>query len=161
VGDGVASTPVTIGNFCSIAPGVRMTHRIQHPCIANPRLVSTASAGNLHGYPQIDMQHGITIGHDVWIGEHAVLLAPLVIGNGAIIGAYSVVAKSIPHYAVAVGNPCRVMRMRFDSDTVDQLLDIQWWSWPDEVIAERMADLHDVETLVAKYGYETFRTNYG
>jgi acetyltransferase-like isoleucine patch superfamily enzyme len=161
MGDGFITTPVTVGNFTSIAPGVRMVHRIQHPCVANPNLVSTAAAGNLPGYPNVDMQHGIDIGHDVWIGENAVLLAPLVIGNGAIIGAHAVVAKSVPHYAVVVGNPCQIKRFRFDEDTIDQLLEIQWWSWPDDVIAERLADLHDVTTLVAKYGYETFRTNYG
>lgn len=151
VGTGDVSTDVTVGSYTSIAPGVRMNHRIQHPCVDDPLLVSTYC---LSGYPPPSVKHGITIGSDVWIGRDAVLLAPITIGHGAIIGAFSVVAKDIPPYAVVVGNPAQVIRYRFDPETVARLLTMQWWDWPEAVIAERAADLRDVGVLVTKYGYE-------
>ncbi len=151
------SAAVTIGNFTSVAPGVQMHPRTQHPCIANPSLVSTAVC--IPGYPRAQSDDGIAIGNDVWIGRNAILLAPITIGDGAIIGAYSVVAKDIPPYAVVVGNPAQVLRYRFGGPTVARLLTIQWWDWPDEVIAERSEDLQDVRILIEKYAYDEFPEN--
>ena len=51
------------------------------------------------------------------------------IGDGAIIGANSVVAKDVPPYCVAGGNPCRVIRQRFDNELIAYLLQIKWWDW--------------------------------
>ena len=56
------------------------------------------------------------------------------LGDGAIIGANSVVASDIPPYAVAVGNPCRVTRMRFDDELIAYLLQLKWWDWDIEKI---------------------------
>jgi virginiamycin A acetyltransferase len=56
------------------------------------------------------------------------------IGDGAIIGANSVVASDIPPYAVAVGNPCRVVKMRFDDEFIAYLLKLKWWDWDIEKI---------------------------
>ncbi len=53
---------------------------------------------------------------------------------GAIIGTNSVVASDIPPYAVAVGNPCRVVRMRFDDEFIAFLLQLKWWDWDIEKI---------------------------
>lgn len=52
----------------------------------------------------------ITVGHNVWFGGNVVVLGGVTIGDGAVIGAGSVVTKDIPPYALAVGNPCRVIR---------------------------------------------------
>jgi acetyltransferase-like isoleucine patch superfamily enzyme len=152
-GDAHATTRVTVGNFTSIGPGVQMHGRIQHPCIAHPALVSTSTGKHIPGYPPVTVRDGIAIGSDVWIGQNAVLLGGITIGHGAIVGAYAVVAKDVPPYAVVVGNPAHVKRHRFDPETVAALLTVQWWDWPDDVIAERAADLRDVRTLVAKYAY--------
>lgn len=54
----------------------------------------------------------VIIGNDVWIGTRVIILPGVRIGDGAIIGAGSVVTKSIPPLAVAVGNPARVIRQR-------------------------------------------------
>ena len=159
IGSGDITANVVVGNYTSIARAVQMHPRLQHPCIANPLLVSTAC---LPTYPPPANDEGpITIGNDVWIGRNAVLLGKLTIGDGAIIGAYSVVAKDIPPYAVVVGNPAQIKRYRFeispgvpDEETIAALLDLQWWNWPEEVIAERAADMHNVYALIAKYAYE-------
>ena len=62
------------------------------------------------------------IGHDVWIGSQAIILPGVTIGTGAVIGAGAVVAKDVPAYAVAVGNPARVVKYRFERDLIDRLL---------------------------------------
>lgn len=69
------------------------------------------------------------IGHGVWIGDSVIILSGVNIGNGAVIGAGSVVTKSIPAYAIAVGNPAKVIKYRFDNAICTQLEELQWWSW--------------------------------
>ena len=70
----------------------------------------------------------IIIGNDVWIGSDVKILGGVKIGSGAVIGANSVVAKDIPPYAVAVGNPARVIKYRFDEETIKKFMQIQWWN---------------------------------
>ena len=76
------------------------------------------------------------IGHDVWLGHGVMIVGGVKIGNGAVIGAGSVVAKNIPPYAIAVGNPARVIRYRLDADTIRKLQLIKWWNWDIKKINE-------------------------
>ncbi len=91
------------------------------------------------------------IGNDVWIGRDAVVMPGVRIGDGAIIGAHAVVAKDVPPYAVVVGNPGRVARIRFAPETVDALLAIRWWDWPIETIQANLAAITgaDIDALRA------------
>lgn len=79
-----------------------------------------------------------TIGHDVWIGTGAALMPGVSIGPGAIIAAHAVVTRDVPPYALAAGNPARVVRLRFDEATVATLLRVAWWDWPVERITARL-----------------------
>ena len=63
----------------------------------------------------------VIIGNDVWIGSHATFLAGHRVGNGVVIGADAVVAKNVPPYAIVVGNPARVIKYRFDPETIRKL----------------------------------------
>ena len=69
----------------------------------------------------------IIIGNDVWIGQNVTVMPGVHIGDGAIIGTNSVVAKDIPPYSIAVGNPCRIVRKRFDDELIELLLKLRWW----------------------------------
>lgn len=69
----------------------------------------------------------VTIGNDVWIGSNVTLLNGITLGHGSVIGAGSVVTKDVPPYAIVGGNPARVLRMRFDEDTIAALLELKWW----------------------------------
>jgi len=60
----------------------------------------------------------VTIEDDVWVGARAVILRGVRIGRGSVIGAGSVVTKSVPPYAIVAGNPARVVRFRWDVDTI-------------------------------------------
>lgn len=67
------------------------------------------------------------IGNDVWIGHGAFIKPGLTIGTGAIIAAYAVVVKDVPAYAIVGGNPAKVLKYRFDEDTINKLLKSEWW----------------------------------
>ena len=81
------------------------------------------------------------VGNDVWIGQNVTILPGVHIGDGAIIGAKSVVAGDIPPYTVAAGNPCRVIRPRFDRDLTEYLLELRWWDWDAEKIFRNLEAL--------------------
>ena len=99
-------------------------------------------------------RHQILIGSDVWIGADAVLMGGVHIGSGAVIGAGAVVAKDVPPYAVVVGNPARIVRYRFDAETVAALLRIKWWNWrQDEISAHIPQFIHDLPAFIAAFDH--------
>lgn len=116
-----------IGRYCSLSSGVRILNhnhplhfRSTHAFFFNPRLGITKSW-------EIEYS-SLKIGHDVWIGHNAVILPNVTeIGTGAVISAGAVINKNIPPYAVLVGNPSRIVKYRFPVETIQSLLDSQWW----------------------------------
>tara|TARA_B110000261_G_scaffold65234_1_gene76527 strand:- start:5311 stop:5922 length:612 start_codon:yes stop_codon:yes gene_type:complete len=71
----------------------------------------------------------VTIGHGVWIGDSVIILGGVSVGNGAVIGAGSVVTKSILPYSIAVGNPARTIKYRFNQEIIDLIEKSKWWEW--------------------------------
>lgn len=69
------------------------------------------------------------IGNDVWIGDHVVIMSGVKIGDGAIVAAGAVVTKDVPPYAIVGGVPARVIKYRFDENTIRRLIDLQWWDY--------------------------------
>jgi acetyltransferase-like isoleucine patch superfamily enzyme len=94
----------------------------------------------------------IVIGNDVWIGSRARVLSGVTIGDGAVIGGNTVVAKDVRPYAIVVGNPGREVRRRFSDEQVEALLEIAWWNWPMEKIVERVSELCDpnIDRFIAR-----------
>lgn len=74
----------------------------------------------------------VRIGAGCWVGDNVIILPEVEIGHGAVVGAGAVVTRSVPAYAVAVGNPARVVRYRFPEEVVELLRDVEWWTWDDE-----------------------------
>lgn len=125
-----------IGKFCSIACGTKFIFTS-----ANHTLNSLSS----YTFPLFweeweldkkdvanawDNKGDIIIGNDVWIGYEAIILSGVHIGDGAIIGARSVVSKDVPPYTIVGGIPAKEIRKRFDENTIKKLLKIQWWNYP-------------------------------
>ena len=76
----------------------------------------------------------VTVGNDVWLGTHAVILPEVTIGDGVVVGAGAVVTSDVPPYAVVVGVPARIIGYRFSDDLIKEMLAIAWWDWdPDKV----------------------------
>ncbi|WP_413577891.1 sugar O-acetyltransferase [Bdellovibrio sp. HCB290] len=88
---------ITIGEDCQIAPGVQF-YTATHPLEAKTRKSGLESA------------HPITIGNNVWIGGNAIICPGVTIGDNSVVGAGSVVTKSLPANVLAVGNPARIIR---------------------------------------------------
>jgi virginiamycin A acetyltransferase len=81
------------------------------------------------------------IGNDVWIGYDATIMPGVTIGDGAIIGTGSLITKDVQPYEIVGGNPAQVIRKRFDDETIDFLLQLQWWNWPIEQIREHVLSI--------------------
>ncbi len=81
------------------------------------------------------------VGNDVWIGQNVTVMPGVHIGDGAIIAANSVVVKDVSAYCVAGGNPCKVIRKRFDDGLTEYLLSLKWWDWDAEKIFRNMEAL--------------------
>ena len=104
----------------------------------------------LNHYDHVNRKQ-IIVGNDVWIGCDVTILGGVRIGNGAVIGAGAVIAKDVPPYAVMVGNPARVVKYRFDEETIRALQAIKWWNWPEEKIKENLALLKDPVRFIAEF----------
>lgn len=91
----------------------------------------------------------VKIGHDVWIGRSAIVLASVKVGNGAVIGAGSVVTKDVPPYAVVAGNPARLIRYRFNEKTIRKLQEINWWNFSEERLKTFGGVFNDVDKFLS------------
>ncbi len=133
---------VEIGRYCSIANGVVIGSH-EHPTdwLTTSR---TAYVPDVHGWDRLIAGDGAddiqlkrrpfpggcpitTLGPDTWIGQGAFIKSGVTIGPGAVIGARATVAKDVPPYAIVVGTPGRVLRLRFPEPIVERLLALQWW----------------------------------
>ena len=120
-----------IGKFCQIAAGVEfMMNDANHQMSA----VTTFPFYTLEGWDMeapaaSDMPYkgDTVIGNDVWIGQNATILPGVHIGDGAIIGASSVVGRDVGPYTIVAGNPAKVIRKRFDDELIDLMERFKWW----------------------------------
>ncbi len=86
----------------------------------------------------------------MWIGYDAIILSGVTIGDGAVIGAGTVVSHDVPAYAVVVGDPARIVKYRFEPEQIKQLLQIKWWNWSYKKIRQQKSLLIDVEEKISK-----------
>lgn len=120
-----------IGKFCQIAAGVNF---VMNGANHQMNAASTYPFYIFEGWDQkapplseLPLKGDTVIGNDVWIGQNATILPGVHIGDGAIIGMDSVVAKDIAPYSVAVGNPAKEIRKRFDDELIQLMLKLKWW----------------------------------
>jgi acetyltransferase-like isoleucine patch superfamily enzyme len=111
-----------IGGRCSIWAGDSVGRiTLGRHALLGPEVFITASNYQTKpGTPVMDqpkLERDVIIGDDVWLGARVIVVAGVEIGNGCIIGASSVVTRSIPAGSIAVGNPARVVGQRGDTKT--------------------------------------------
>ena len=85
---------------------------------------------------QLPFKGDTVAGNDMWLGRESVILSGVTIGDGAIVAAYSVVARDVEPYAVVGGNPARPIKKRFSQELIDLLLRLRWWDFPPEKLAD-------------------------
>lgn len=156
-------TALEIGSFCSISDTVTIMlggeHRVDW-VTTYPFSFFFPEAAGFKGHPRT--RGDVVIGNDVWIGYEALILSGVRVGNGAVVGARSVVTRDVEPYSIVAGNPARHVRFRFDEATVKALEAIAWWDWPMEKIREAWPLLlaEDVEAFIVAYGApELIRAN--
>lgn len=146
-----------VGKFCAIGKGVEFIMNG-----ANHRMNSvTTYPFNIMGggweksAPQLEdlpLKGDTVIGNDVWIGQNVIFLPGITVGDGAIIGANSVVTSDVLPYHIVGGNPARVIKKRFSDGQIEHLLNLKWWDWDSEKIFQNLdilcsADLDKIKEI--------------
>jgi virginiamycin A acetyltransferase len=132
-----------VGKYCSIAVGATFIMGGVHQTDA----VSTSLFGLPGGLgPSVP---DIVIGSDAWLAGNTVVLSGVTIGDGAVVGAGSVVINDVPPYGVVFGNPARLMRKRFSDEIVAELMNLRWWDFPAEQVHARRSLLQDTDVRLA------------
>ena len=146
-------TKLKIGKYCSIADDVNIilggNHRTDwistfpFECFSEFQDINNT----IEGHP--NSKGNVVIENDVWIGNGATILSGLKIGNGACIGAMSVVTKDVSPYSIVAGNPAKHIKYRFEEKEINKLLDISWWDWPEEKVKKNIQKLSssNIESL--------------
>jgi len=148
----------TIGKFCNIASLVRINPG-QHP-MHKATQHHMLYRKSMFGFGEDDEEFfdwrkkkQVQIGHDTWIGHGAVIMGGVNVANGSVIGAGAIVTKDIPAYAVAVGNPARIIKYRFDEKTIRDLEEIKWWDWEYQKIKKSLEDFNNINRFIEKYAH--------
>lgn len=123
-----------IGAFCSFADKITVFLGGNH----RADWISTFPFGLMHqeelgdevipGNPAT--KGDVVVGNDVWVGSGVTILSGVSIGDGAVLGANACVTKDVLPYRIVGGNPARVLKQRFDDETIALLLKLKWWTLP-------------------------------
>jgi hypothetical protein len=148
----------SIGKFTSIASHVRINpgnHPTWRACQHHftYRAARYGLGENEEEFFNWRKEQRVSIGHDVWLGYNAVILAGVKVGTGAVVGAGAVVSKDVAPYAVVGGVPAKVIKMRFSPWECENMLALAWWDWPHELLRERLRDFRKLSAyaFIKKY----------
>lgn len=146
-----------IGKFCQIANGIEFmmngaNHRMNSVTTYPFNIMVNGWEKVTPKLEDLPLKGDTVIGNDVWIGQNVTILPGINIGNGAIIAANSVVTKDVPSYHIAGGNPCKIIKKRFDDELIDYLNKIQWWNWNENKIFNNLeilcsSNLEDIKKI--------------
>jgi acetyltransferase-like isoleucine patch superfamily enzyme len=147
--------PVSVGKYSGIHHTVTVfVGGIHHTEWVGLLHVQRDDRGNWRVPPDSLKTRGpVVFGNDCWVTYGAVVMSGVTIGDGAVVGACSVVAKSVEPYEIVAGNPARHVGWRFDEPTRQALLRIRWWDWPDEKVERLRAEIDspDVAGFIARH----------
>jgi acetyltransferase-like isoleucine patch superfamily enzyme len=129
-----------VGAYCSIGANLKIYLGGNH----RTDWITTFPFGHMHNdaFPAgryHAAEHPVSNGHviienDVWIGESTTIMSGVRVGSGSVLAANSVVVKDVEPYSVVGGNPARLINLRFPKEIIQQLLELQWWNYPDDKV---------------------------
>ena len=124
---------INIGSFCSIAANIQIllggNHRPDWVTTYPFGHINTNIFNNFNGAGHPSSNGDVIIGNDVWIGSNTTIMSGITIGDGAVIANNSHVVKNVDPYTIVGGNPAKVIRKRFDDETIEKLLKLKWWDF--------------------------------
>lgn len=140
-----------IGKYSCIAPNTNLvignhptdTFLSIHPCFYSSRKQAGFTYTNENKFEEFkyidtEKKFYVEIGSDVWIGSHTLIVNGIKIGNGAVIACGSIVTKNVEDYAIMGGSPAKVIRYRFDPETINIIKTLRWWDKPEEWIRKNL-----------------------
>ncbi|HAZ05149.1 CatB-related O-acetyltransferase [Acetobacterium wieringae] len=136
-----------IGKFCSIACGAKFVFTSANHTLKSLSTYPFPLFWEEYGLEQKavtqawDKKGDIVIGNDVWIGYEAVIMSGVHIGDGAIIGTRAVVTKDVEPYTIVGGVPAKLIKKRFDDETIKRLQSLCWWDWNKQQLREKLNDI--------------------
>lgn len=147
-----------IGKFCSIAAMVRINPG-NHP-LERAALHHFTYRASKYGFGPDELDffarrrsQPVAIGNDVWIGHGAIILPGVTIGDGAVVGAGAVVTRDVENFAIVIGAPAHLYRVRFTTQIQASLSRIAWWHWPEDRLANSLNDFRSlsIEAFCARH----------
>lgn len=144
------------GRYCSFSLDVHVFLGGNH----RHDWVTTYPFPNFEAWPEVGSvtdHHGgrgdVVVGNDVWVGERASIGSGVTIGSGVVIATRATVTKDVPPYAIVAGVPARIIRYRFDPETIAALMEISWWDWPDDRVRMNLPLLMqgDIEKFIEQH----------
>jgi virginiamycin A acetyltransferase len=153
---GFSGAKLLIGKFCALAHGVQFIMPDANHATTGVTAYPFAIFGEewaenlaITDYP-FTPRGDTVIGNDVWIGMEATIMPGVTIGDGAIIGAKSVVTSDVTPFTVVAGNPAKNVKRRFDGETIALIQSLTWWNWPQEHLTKMIPDLvnGDITSLI-------------
>lgn len=149
-----------IGKFCSIASMTRLNpgnHPMWRASQSHFTYRASAYFEDAQDEPEFfawRRSHRVTLGHDVWIGHGAIVLAGRSLGTGTVVAAGAVVSHDVPAYAIVAGVPARVVKARFPDAVAARLMALSWWDWDHARLRAALEDFRTlpVEAFLDKHG---------
>ena len=145
-----------IGKFCSIAKGIEFVmngaNHVMKGISTYPfNIIGGDWSKNIPNLTDLPLKGDTVVGNDVWFGQNVTVMPGIKIGDGAIIGANSVVTKDVPAYAIVGGNPIKIIRYRYDDETIALLEKLAWWNrnitWITGHLSQLTTEKVDIEFL--------------
>jgi len=133
-----------IGRFCAIAEGAKFVMNGANHAMSgfSTYPFNIFGSGWEEGFDPAswsqELRGDTVVGNDVWIGMEALIMPGVTIGHGAIVAARAVVSRDVPPYSIVAGNPAKVVKTRFDPETVERLLAVAWWDWPVDKVTRNL-----------------------
>ena len=140
-----------IGSFCSIANGVVIGGG-KHPInwVGMSPVFYEGKDSVKAKFSKYKRENPLItiIGNDVWIGRNTIIKEGVKIGHGSVIGMGSIVTKDVSPYSIVGGNPAKLIRMRFDSDVIEDLIKSEWWDLDEDILAKCANNIKNPERFL-------------
>ena len=139
-----------IGKYCSIARNVIIgVSGHNYEWVTTSPIITSKSYGFINENVLEPQKEIPVIGNDVWVGLNVVIMRGVVVGDGAVIAAGSIVTKNVEPYSIVAGTPANHIKFRFNTDQINDLKAIKWWDWNVEKIKKNSELFYNIDKFIS------------